>query len=61
MDNPQAFANTNLPTNIDIAHSLDAGSPVVVIDATTGQRWPVWTEHRSPGGRSRRRPASSRT
>jgi hypothetical protein len=44
MDNPAAFANTDMPTNTDIARSLDADSPVVVIDATTGQRWPVWSE-----------------
>jgi hypothetical protein len=44
MDNPQAFASTRAPTNTDIQRSLERGSPVVVIDATTGQRWPVWAE-----------------
>jgi hypothetical protein len=44
MDNPQAFANTDPPTNTDIARSLDRDSPIVVIDATTGRRWPVWAE-----------------
>jgi hypothetical protein len=44
MDNPQAFANTHAPTNIDIQRSLDRDSPIVVIDATTGRRWPVWAE-----------------
>jgi hypothetical protein len=44
MDNPQAFANTNPPTNIDIARSLKRSSPVIVLDATTGKLWPVWSE-----------------
>jgi hypothetical protein len=45
MDNPQAFSNTNPPTNIDIARSLKRKkSPVVVLDATTGKLWPVWSE-----------------
>lgn len=44
MDNPQAFANTNPPTDIDIQRSLEHDSPIVVIDATTGRRWPVWAE-----------------
>ncbi len=44
MDNPKAFANTDPPTNTDIARSLDRDSAVVVIDATTGRRWPVWAE-----------------
>jgi len=44
LDNPKAFANTNPPTNIDIPRSLDHTSPVVVLDATTGARWPVWSE-----------------
>src|SRR4029077_16584050 len=44
MDNPQAFTNTNPPTNIDIARSLKRTSPVVVLDTTTGKLWPVWSE-----------------
>jgi hypothetical protein len=44
MDNPEAFANTHGPTNIDIQRSLERGSPIVVLDATTGRRWPVWAE-----------------
>jgi hypothetical protein len=44
MDNPQAFAATNPPTNIDISRSLRSTSPVVVLDATTGKLWPVWAE-----------------
>jgi hypothetical protein len=44
MDNPQAFAKTAPPTNTDIARSLERDSPIVVLDATTGARWPVWAE-----------------
>jgi hypothetical protein len=44
MDTPEAFAKTDPPTNTDIAQSLDRDSPIVVIDATTGRRWPVWAE-----------------
>ena len=44
MDNPQAFANTNPPTNINIARSLKKTSSVIVLDATTGKLWPVWSE-----------------
>jgi len=44
MDNPQAFANTSPPTNIDIAPSLSSTSPVLVLDATSGALWPVWAE-----------------
>ncbi|GAA1299867.1 hypothetical protein [Saccharothrix xinjiangensis] len=28
----------------DIGRSLDAGSPVVLLDAATGERWPHWAE-----------------
>jgi hypothetical protein len=44
MDTPQAFSNTRPPTNTDIQRSLDPNSPVVLIDATTGRRWPAWAE-----------------
>jgi hypothetical protein len=44
MDNPQAFAQTSPPTNINIVASLKRTSPVVVLDATTGKLWPVWAE-----------------
>ena len=44
MDNPSAFAKTDPPTNIDIARSFDADSPIVLLDADTGQRWPIWAE-----------------
>jgi hypothetical protein len=44
MDTPQAFAHTDPPTNTDIPRSLERDSPIVVVDATTGRRWPVWAE-----------------
>jgi hypothetical protein len=44
MDNPQAFKNTNPPTNINIGRSLKKTSPVIVLDATTGKLWPAWSE-----------------
>ena len=33
-----------LPPITDIARSLDAGSGSVVVDATSGERWPHWAE-----------------
>jgi hypothetical protein len=67
MDNPQAFVSTDPPTNIDIARSLERGPPVVVIDATTGRRWPVWAEldrsvdlNGNPPRRTRPRSSSTR-
>ncbi|TMK97786.1 MAG: hypothetical protein E6G34_08805 [Actinobacteria bacterium] len=44
MDNPRAFTKTNPPTNINIGRSLKRTSPVIVLDATTGKLWPVWSE-----------------
>jgi hypothetical protein len=44
VDNPSAFAKTGAPTNTTIWRSLKKNSPVVVIDASTGKRWPVWAE-----------------
>src|SRR5438445_517691 len=44
MDDPQAFKETNPPTNINIGRSLKKTSPVIVLDATTGKLWPVWSE-----------------
>src|SRR5438132_9140307 len=44
MDNPQAFTKTNPPTNVNIGRSLKRTSPVIVLDATTGRLWPVWSE-----------------
>jgi hypothetical protein len=44
LDNPVAFARTGSVPITDIGQSFRAAAPVVVIDATTGQRWPIWTE-----------------
>jgi hypothetical protein len=44
MDTPRAFDNTRPPTNTHIARSLHRDSPIVLIDANTGRRWPVWAE-----------------
>jgi hypothetical protein len=61
MDNPQAFAKTSPPTNTDIQRSLEADSPIVVIDATTGQRWPVWAELDQSVGLNGSPPAPAQT
>jgi hypothetical protein len=61
MDNPQAFANTDPPTNIDITRSLDRDSPIVLVDATTGRRWPVWAELDSSVGLDGKPPSPAET
>src|SRR5262249_60032976 len=38
------LGRSGAPGLIDIARSLDADSPVVVMDARTGKRWPVYAE-----------------
>src|SRR5207253_4820122 len=60
MDNPQAFTNTNPPTNINIGRSLKKTSPVIVLDATTGKLWPVWPERDRPRDLNGNRPAPAR-
>lgn len=37
-------AGSNLPVLSDAARSLDAGSPIVLLDATSGARHPFWAE-----------------
>jgi hypothetical protein len=44
MDNAKAFAKTGSVPITDVGASTDPDAPVVVIDATTGERWPIWTE-----------------
>lgn len=44
LDTPEAFANTDPVTVLDLARYADAGAPIVVIDADTRARWPIWTE-----------------
>ena len=39
-----SLAESKVATISDMGASLAASSPVVVIDATTGKRWPTWTE-----------------
>ncbi len=44
MDDPAAFSKTDpVPINHQGRYKA-ANAPVVVIDATTGERWPIWTE-----------------
>jgi hypothetical protein len=46
LDSPAAFAATDpIPLN-DLSRNeeLRANEPIVVIDAATGQRWPIWVE-----------------
>ena len=44
MDNPEAFRKTNPVPVEDLGRYDDPGQPVVVIDARTGRRHPVWAE-----------------
>ena len=46
LDTPQAFANTDpLPLNkLGRNESEDSTEPIVVIDADTSKRVPIWTE-----------------
>src|SRR4051812_779596 len=44
MDNAQAFGQTAPVPITDIGAYRDRDAPVVVIDATTGHRWPIWSE-----------------
>ena len=44
LDTPEAFRRTGAPPVDDPARSLEAGSPVVVIDARTRERQLVWAE-----------------
>jgi hypothetical protein len=44
LDNPEALRRSRLPSLRDLAGSLRERSPVVVINARTGRRHPVWAE-----------------
>ncbi len=44
LDNPAALANSNLPGLADLRAGLRKNSPVVVFNARTGQRHPIWAE-----------------
>jgi hypothetical protein len=44
LDTAQAFANTNpVPIN-RLSEFQREDAPIAVIDTTTGERWPIWTE-----------------
>lgn len=44
LESQEALARTGAVPIDDLARSYERRQPVVVIDATTGRRWPVWTE-----------------
>lgn len=44
VDTPAAFANSGIVPINNMAAYADANAPVMVIDATTGQRHPIWAE-----------------
>jgi hypothetical protein len=44
LDNQQALARTGAAGLSDIGQSMSARQPIVVLDAQTGQRVPIWTE-----------------
>jgi hypothetical protein len=44
LDTPAALQETNPVGLRKLGKYTKKGAPVVVIDATTGERWPIWTE-----------------
>ena len=44
LDTPQAFANTDPVTLLDLGRYVDPGAPVVVLNAATLERHPIWVE-----------------
>ena len=50
LDNPTALAATGAAPVNDIGRYEEPNQPVVVIDTTTGERWPIWTEIDSNAG-----------
>src|SRR5438552_728835 len=50
LDNPAALQQTDAVPINHLGRFSEANQPVVVIDATTGQRWPIWVEIDSNGG-----------
>ncbi|HEX9712366.1 MAG TPA: hypothetical protein VGB52_07435 [Actinomycetota bacterium] len=44
LDTPEAFANTDPVTLLDLGRYMDPDAPVVVVDAETGERHPIWVE-----------------
>jgi hypothetical protein len=50
LDNPAALQQTNAVPINHIGRFSEPDQPVIVIDATTGQRWPIWVEIDSNAG-----------
>ncbi len=50
LDNPAAAQQTNAVPINHLGRFSEPDQPIVVIDATTGQRWPIWVEIDSNGG-----------
>lgn len=44
LDNPDALEETNPVGLRKLGKYSKKGAPIVVIDATTGERWPIWAE-----------------
>ncbi|MBV9292892.1 MAG: hypothetical protein JO222_10630, partial [Frankiales bacterium] len=44
MTKPADLAKSKLPTVTDLSGNRDKNSGVVLLDTTTGKRWPVWVE-----------------
>ncbi len=44
LDNPDALDQTGAVPLSDLGQYTQKNAPVVVIDATTGERWPIWVE-----------------
>jgi len=45
LTNDAAITRSGLPTTTNIGKYADANQALVVIDASTGQRWPIWAEN----------------
>ena len=50
LGNPAALQQTNAVPINHLGRFSEPDQPIVVIDATTGQRWPIWVEIDSNGG-----------
>ncbi|MQA72827.1 MAG: hypothetical protein GEU88_00470 [Solirubrobacterales bacterium] len=44
VDTPQAFENTGFVPISDMHAYADPDAPALIIDAETGERWPIWAE-----------------
>ena len=50
LDNPEALERTDAAQVNEIGRYQEPDQPVVLIDTTTGDRWPIWTEIDSNAG-----------